>query len=976
MQRGDAECRWCQAAPQGADPAFVVPVLSGGWSIVVRRHAPDWWALTAAERQAVMDLLDQLRDEHEGPLRVQFASGSEHAHLEVALTTDRLHDGPARPLLPALADLIDTGAIEAADLVVAFVMVSGLRLLQPQLDAVLDRGGRVRLLTTDYLGVTEKAALEILLARVREYGERFEVRVHRSGALSFHPKAYLLAGTWAEGAAFVGSANASASGLRDGFEWTLETRDLAALSQMREAFEGLWIAPQAQVLTQALIDDYEQAERTPGADVVAVAPPVDGPTPTTVQAEALAALAESRAEGFAGGLVVMATGLGKTWLAAFDATRPQFRRVLFVAHREEILLQTREVFRQVRPDASVGLVMGEQHDAGADVVLATVQSLSRRLDQIPADRFDYVVVDEFHHAAAPTYRRVVDHLQPAFLLGLTATPDRADKADLLSLCEDNLAFECGLAEGIDRRLLSPFRYYGVPDPVDFVPLPWRNSRFDPDALETAVITEERAQAALREWQRLAGVRTLAFCVSVRHADFMAQVFREAGVEAVAVHSGTTSAPRHEALFDLARGAVRVVFSVDMFNEGVDVPEIDTVLLLRPTQSPIVFLQQIGRGLRLSTGKDHLQVIDFVGNHRSFLLVARVLAGLREGSLASDARLREVLDSGEFALPERCSVDYAVEVREGLLSMLPATRGRSLVGFVEAWRAEHGYRPTAAQTFQAGYNPASAPGRWFAFLLERGYLEPEEEDVASRHADLLAAVAATSMSKSYKMVALRAFAQPQALVAGMSVEELTVRSRRLVVRDPRLLGDVRTKDLADPERASLDAWVRWWRRWPLEHLGGSGFRIVDDRFALHAPVSPDHAVVLSDLLNELIDWRLARYLQTKGLSRGEAALVKVIRNASGNPILMLGRDRNPDLPEGRGVPVLVDSRWVTLDFMKVAVNIARRSVDGPNDLGEILRGWFGPTAGASGTEHLVRLWRGSDGWHAEPVAGEGEVAADA
>ena len=305
------------------------------------------------------------------------------------------------------------------------------------------------------------------------------------------------------------------------------------------------------------------------------------------------------------------------------------------------------------------------------------------------------------------------------------------------------------------------------------------------------------------------------------------------------------------------------------------------------------------------------------------------------------RLREALGSGEFVLPEGCSVDYQVDVREGLLAMLTATRGRSLAGFVQGWRDEHGYLPSPAQTFQAGYNPASAPGRWFAFLLERGYLEPEEAGVVSRHADLLAAVAATSMTKSYKMVALRAFAQPQALVAGMSVEVLTVRSRRLVRRDPRLLADVLTKELADPERASVDAWVRWWRKWPLEHLEGSGFRIVDDRFEVRGSVRSGDAAVLSDLLNELIDWRLARYLQTKGLSRGEAALVKVIRNASGNPILMLGRDRNPGLPEGRGVPVHCDSEWMTFDFMKVAVNIARRSPEGDNELADLLRGWLGP-----------------------------------
>ena len=269
-------------------------------------------------------------------------------------------------------------------------------------------------------------------------------------------------------------------------------------------------------------------------------------------------------------------------------------------------------------------------------------------------------------------------------------------------------------------------------------------------------------------------------------------------------------------------------------------------------------------------------------------------------------------------------------------------------------------------FQAGYNPASAPGRWFGFLLDRGYLELEEAGVVSRHAELLAAVAASSMTKSYKMVALRAFAQPQALLDGMPVEELTVRSRRLVLRDPRLLTDVRTKELADPERASLDSWVRWWRRWPLEHLEGSGFRIVGDRFELREWVSDQDAGMLSDLLNELIDWRLARYLQTKRLSAGERALVKVIRNSSGNPILMLGRDGNPDLPQGRGVPVQCDAQWLTFDFMKVAVNVARRSPDGGNELADLLRGWFGPDAGASGTEHRVRLWHGSDGWHAEPV----------
>ncbi len=447
-----------------------------------------------------MDLLDRVREETPGRLRVEFESGDDlgHAHIQViptpAALSDRLHDGPSRPLIPAIADLVETGDVRAVDLVVSFVMVSGLRLLQPHLDAVLDRGGRVRLLTTDYLGITEKAALQILLARCGEYGDRFQVKVRSSGPVSFHPKAYLLGARQdSYDAAFVGSANISASGLRDGFEWTLETRDPAALPAMRDSFEELWDAPDSHELTQQLVDAYVQAERAQDADVVAVAPPSQPFAPTSVQREALEALSQTRSAGFGGGLVVMATGLGKTWLAAFDATRPEFRRVLFVAHREEILQQTREVFRAIRPDSTVGLVMGDQDDADADIVLATVQSLSRRLGRLHPERFDYVVIDEFHHAAAASYRRVVNHLRPGFLLGLTATPDRADGADLLSLCEDNLVFECGLTQGIERGSLSPFHYLGVPDPVDFAPLPWRNSRFDPDALESAVITQERTR---------------------------------------------------------------------------------------------------------------------------------------------------------------------------------------------------------------------------------------------------------------------------------------------------------------------------------------------------------------------------------------------------------------------------------------------------------------------------------------------------
>jgi superfamily II DNA or RNA helicase/diadenosine tetraphosphate (Ap4A) HIT family hydrolase len=1006
------------------------PVSPGHTLVIPRRHAADWWGLTPAERAEIGELVERVKrnlDAECSPdgYNVGFNAGTAagqtvlHAHVHVIprfagdvpdprggvrwvvpdtsgyLTgagphrgettradrthnrTARLHDGPLRPLAPALADAVADEPITRADVVAAFVMVSGLHLLQPHLDRVLDRGGRVRLLTSDYLGVTEKAALEQLLSRQHEYGGRLQVRLFRAHRVSFHPKSYLLGGDGSGyRVAYTGSANVSGPGLLHGHEWTVETRQPEVLTELETAFERIWTAPESAKLTPQLVAGYTQVPRPEGTeDAAVVSPPLQPFSPTPVQAGALAKLTRTRADGFGAGLVVMATGLGKTWLAGFDSARPQFRRVLFLAHREEILHQTREVFRRLRPDASVGYVMAGRKDSEADIVLATVQTLTRRLDGFAADRFDYIVVDEFHHAAAASYRRVVNHFDPKFLLGLTATPDRADGADLLSLCEDNLVFECGLADGIDRGLLSPFHYQGVPDPVDFAPLPWRNSRFDPDALEHAVVTTERTDAALREWRDHAGSRSLGFCVSIRHADAMAAAFRDAGVRAAAVHTAATSAPRHESLALLAAGELDIVFSVDMFNEGVDLPAVDTVLLLRPTTSPVLFLQQIGRGLRLHPGKDRLTIVDFVGNHRSFLLPARILLGLGGDGAAGDEQLRRGLQDGEFDLPPGCTADYRTEALDTLLALLPRSRGRALAGFVESWHAEHGQRPTAAQAYRAGFNPAAAPGGWFAFLADRGWLDQDEAAVAARHADLLADVAATAMTKSYKMVALRAFTSAEALSSGVAVDALAEASRRLVLRDPRLVADTTGKQMADVAEVSPAGWAAFWQKWPLEHLAGGGaFTLTDKAFRLTRPCTAVDAVVLSGLIHELVDWRLARYLDTKELSVSEHALAKVLRNTGGNPILMLRREANPPLPRGRGVRVRTDTGWVTFDFMKAAVNIARQGDGGPNMLPDLLTGWFGAAAGEPGTDHRVELWHTDDGWHAAPV--QRESATDA
>ena len=270
--------------------------------------------------------------------------------------------------------------------------------------------------------------------------------------------------------------------------------------------------------------------------------------------------------------------------------------------------------------------------------------MCHHLSRFQPDDFDYIVIDEFHHAAARTYRRVIDYFRPKFLLGLTATPDRTDGADLLSLCQENLVFEASIHDGIEGGQLCPFHYFGVADDVDYSNIPWRNAQFDITELTAAVATEARARNSLEQFRKLGGRRCIAFCCSQRHADFMAEFFVREGVRAVAVHSGANSAPRATSLERLRDGELEVIFAVDMFNEGVDVPSIDTVLMLRPTESTIIWLQQLGRGLRISADKERLIVIDYIGNHRAFLMKLQGMATIVGRDAETSGRQREILEA--------------------------------------------------------------------------------------------------------------------------------------------------------------------------------------------------------------------------------------------------------------------------------------------------------------------------------------------
>lgn len=691
------------------------------------RHVPAWDDLTGPEQMAMLAEVGAAL----GRGTAGFVASSDHDHFHLREASGaRLTTGGRDPLLPLLAERLDTA--QSVDLAIAFAMDSGVALLEPWFRELLARGGRLRIVVGDYLDTTDPTALARLLDL-----EGAELFVFETGGLSFHPKAWLFRAADARGAAIVGSSNLSQSALTDGVEWNLHSEDAA--DSVGAAFEDLLARPEVKPLTAAWIDAYAKRRRArpmPEFTARVVAEEGPPPEPHTIQQEALEALAQSRSNGHRAGLVVLATGLGKTWLAAFDTIRARAGRILFVAHRDEILTQAMAAFRKVRPEAKLGRYTGTEKEADAEILFASVQTLGRigHLRQFDQDHFDYIVVDEFHHAAARTYQKLIEHFTPGFLLGLTATPDRTDGADLLGLCGENFVYECDLFRGIDAGHLSPFHYFGVPDDVDYAQIPWRSGQFDPTALDAALATEARALNALDQYRKRASGPAIGFCCSMRHADYMAEYFRAAGLKAVAVHSGHSSAPRASSLAALGRGEIDILFAVDMFNEGVDVPEIGTVLMLRPTESAIIWLQQLGRGLRRVEGKV-LQVIDYIGNHRSFLTKVATLLQAGTGDRSISTKL-DALQAGEFQMPKGCEITYELEVIDILRILLRPKEGAAeLEAFYVDFRDRNGIRPAAVEVFRNGFDPrGSGHGGWFDLVRDMG--DPLPERPFTTHGRLL------------------------------------------------------------------------------------------------------------------------------------------------------------------------------------------------------------------------------------------------
>ena len=1025
------DCPFCRVAPERA---FLVtddviglwdafPVSPGHALLVPKRHVATWFDATAAERAALAEATELARREivklHDPPgfnigVNAGAAAGQTIFHLHVHVipryVNDVRHprggvrgvipskrdygppDGKARklvqggdddPLLPELER--ELAQASSADIAVAFTLTRGVELLFPHLQDFLERDGVLRFLSGDYRDATEPEAL----VRLMDLQGRAELRIFETNTdrpserplfpRAFHPKSYIFRRDDDAGVAFVGSSNVSESALRFGIEWNYRVTssdDVAGFGAIRTAFDRVFSHPATRPLTLEWIDRYAKRRaitlqtRASAAEEV-VSEPALVREPHEVQREALAALEETRSAENTAGLVVLATGLGKTWLSAFDTDRPEFKRVLFVAHREEILNQALHTFRQIRPNARLGLYNGSARQPESEVLFASIQTLSRRahLERFSSDEFDYIVVDEFHHAAATSYRRLIDYFRPKFLLGLTATPERTDGGNLLALCQENLVYRCDLRDGIRRGLLAPFHYFGVPDDVDYANIPWRSSRFDEEALTAAVATQRRAGNALEQWRKRGGRRTIAFCVSRRHAEFMSDFFQTRGLRSVAVHSGAGSAPRALSLEQLSAGELDIVCAVDMFNEGVDVPALDTVMMLRPTESRILWLQQFGRGLRKADGKPHLNVIDYIGNHKTFLLKPQTLFDLGAGRQEVLAFLDRYRDD-ELDLPPGCEVTYDLEAVEILRDLVQPVRGdvAAIRRYYEDFRDLHGARPKASEAYHDGYNPRAARpdhGSWLGLARSMGDLDSAARTVLDRHGDFFATLDTTEMVKSYKMVVLLAMLNADALPGSISIDGLvdgvsTAVSRSATLRDE--FGEA-AEDRSAMRRLLETNPIKAW-------TGGKGtggtsyFDYAGGSFRLTLDVETGIRTAFQELLRELVEWRLAEYLD-RSRRTAVGQMVCKVSQSEGRPILFLPpRDRNPQIPSGT-TPVMIGSDQYLLDFVKIAVNVARRTPDGDNELPRLLRSWFGPDAGMPGTRHTVVLENLDGEWHLRP-----------
>lgn len=680
----------------------------------------------------------------------------------------------------------------SVDIIVSFLMESGVKMLLEELDNALNRGARIRILTGNYLGITQPSALYLIK---RKLGDRVDLRFYNEKNRSFHPKSYIFHYV-DHSEIYIGSSNVSRSALTSGIEWNYRfssNTDQKNYDKFFKTFEDLFENH------SIVIDDEELKRYSKNWHKPSVSKDLERydieeePEDTNVrllyeprgaQIEALCALEDTRSEGAKRALVQAATGVGKTYLAAFDSK--DYERVLFVAHREEILQQAAVSFKNVRNSDDYGFFNGDQKCTDKSVIFTSVATLGRQeyLNEkyFSKDYFDYIVIDEFHHAVNDQYRRIVDYFKPQFLLGLTATPERMDGRNIYEICDYNVPYEISLKDAINKGMLVPFHYYGIYDDTDYSKLHIVRGKYDEKELnETYIGNVHRHDLIFKYYCKYGSKRALGFCCSRAHAEEMAKEFCKRGIPAVAVYSnadGAFSEDRSVEIEKLKNGEIKVIFSVDMFNEGVDITTVDMVMFLRPTESPIVFLQQLGRGLRKSKGKEYLNVLDFIGNYEKAGRVRSLLTG------RTWSETQQYHPADRSAYPDDCLIDFDMKLIDLFAEMDKKQMKVKDQIRNEFYRVKEmlGKRPSRIELFtymdddiyqmaitHSKENPFK---RYLEYLKDLGELTSEEETFCQGIGrEFTSLIENTNMSKVYKMPVLMAFYNHGNVRLTVSEEEL-------------------------------------------------------------------------------------------------------------------------------------------------------------------------------------------------------------
>lgn len=687
------------------------------------------------------------------------------------ITTSNSITGDKDHIYPKLKQSFKTAT--TIDIIVSFLMESGVKLLLQDLKEALNRGVKIRILTGNYLKITQPQALYLLKSELKD---KVDLRFYNNPNKSFHPKAYMFHNP-IDREIYIGSSNISRGALTSSIEWNYRFLKSTAPNDFKvfyDTFEDLF-NNHSLIITDEVLKDYSKQWTRPNIykDIEKEESKEDNVInifePRGAQIEALYSLEKSREEGFDKGLVVAATGIGKTYLSAFDSAK--YNKILFVAHREEIIKQAAQSFKNVRNSDDIGFFYSNQKDTKNSFIFALVQTLGKEQylneEYFSKDYFDYIIVDEFHHAVSSNYKKIIDYFTPKFLLGLTATPERLDSKDVFALCDYNMVYEVRLKDAINKGWLVPFRYYGIYDEtVNYEDIDYKNGKYDDKQLEEALMLNKRGEVILNHYLKYNSKRAIGFCTSRHHAEYMAKVFNENNIPSAAVYSGEKgeySEERNIALSKLTSGEVKVIFSVDMFNEGLDVPAIDMVMFLRPTQSPTIFLQQLGRGLRKFKDKKYLNVLDFIGNYKKANLVPFLLSG-KEYS-ASECKKNK---QGDYEFPEECIVDFDFKIID--IFKKQAEREMKVKDKVkeqfEVVSQMLGYRPSRVELFtyiddevyqnirSKAMNPFS---NYLEYIKENDKLTHDEEILYnSRGREFINMIETTSMSKTYKMPVLLAF----------------------------------------------------------------------------------------------------------------------------------------------------------------------------------------------------------------------------